>query len=413
VIGHSLGGNLLATALQDDVVKRVINHPGQDAYFEAPLGNLAVLINPASEASKWTSIQRAVWEKIAFRAGEARKEEDYLLGHHFFPPHQRPVLVSITSAFAWPPGGIRAEDCASAANANVEFLDNPPSPRNEIESRRNALAELRNAVETVDQKAKAGIKYDSATHDIFPLFKRDFRPIADRLEAYGRWLDNPAPQPSCVYSKRVPPQTTVARWIVNFADFLRDAPFQNTDMEDTRTIGNLDVPRHSAGTLDDYLISARPFGTTHEIRGTRSKLEAPVDYADIPTTEIAKCPISHDWLTRARKEAGPFGTSWDSNRLYLADAQSPKKNESTISARITHGFYLAGIDPITRANDPFWNIRAYDDVLAEHSGYILSSFICAINQIVMDRATLLPSSVNLIPKVPDQPKNPAEINPQQ
>jgi hypothetical protein len=307
--------------------------------------------------------------------------------------------------------GIRAEDCASAANANVEFLDNPPSPKNAIKDRRNALEKLQNAVETVDQKAKAGIEYDSATHDIFPFFKRDFRPIADRLEAYGRWLDNPAPQPSCIYSKRLPPQTTVARWIVSFADFLRDAPFQNTDMEDTRTIGNLDVPRHSAGTLDDYLPSARPFGTTHEIRGTRSKLEAPVDYAAIPTSEIAKCPVSHNWLTRARK-ATTNGINWDSNRLYPADTQSSKKSESTISARITHGFYLAGIQPITRANDPFWNMRAYDDVLAEHSGYKLSSFICAINQIVMDRTTSLPASLNQIPKVPDQPKNPAEIVPQ-
>jgi len=407
VIGHSLGGNLLATALKDDVVKRVRNHPGNDEYFEAPLGNLAVLINPASEASKWTSIQRAVWEKIAFRAAEVRSEEEYSRGHHFFPQHQRPVLISVTSAFAWPAGGIRAEDCASAANAKVEFLDKPPPPRGEVERRRNALAELQNAVETVDQKAKVGVKYDSATHDIFPFFKRDFRPIADRLEAYGRWLDDPAPQPSCIYSKRVPPQTTLARWIVGFADFMRDAPFQNTDMEDTRTIGNLDVPRHSAGTLAEYLVSARPFGATHEIRGTRSRSEAPVDYADIPTTEIAKCPISHNWLTRARQNAEPHGTSWDSDRLYrAADAQSPKK---TISARITHGFFLAGIEPITRANDPFWNMRAYDDVLAEHNGYLLSSFICAMNQIVMDRATSLPAHPSLIPRVSDQPKNPAEM----
>jgi hypothetical protein len=265
-------------------------------------------------------------------------------------------------------------------------------------------------VETVDQKAKSGIEYDSATHDIFPFFKRDFRPIADRLEAYGRWLDNRAPQASCIYSKPLPPEATIARWIVNVADFLRDMPFQNTDMEDTRTIGNLDVPRHSAGTLDDYLTSARPFGTTHEIRGTRSKLEAPADYVAIPTTEIAKCPVSHNWLTRARN-AISYGINWDSNRLHPADAVSPKKGEPTISARITHGYYLAGIKPVTRANDPFWNMRAYDDVVAEHSGYKLSSFICAINQIVMDRSTSLPARVSQIPKEPDPPKNPAEIVP--
>ena len=58
---------------------------------------------------------------------------------------------------------------------------------------------------------------------------------------------------------------------------------------------------------------------------------------------------------------------------------------------MTHGFSLAGIQPITRPNDPFWNMRAYDDVLAKHDGYLLSSFICAVNQFVMDEPTRWPS----------------------
>ena len=36
------------------------------------------------------------------------------------------------------------------------------------------------------------------------------------------------------------------------------------------------------------------------------------------------------------------------------------------------------------------SVRAYDDVVAEHSGFRLSSFICAINQLVMDEPTKLP-----------------------
>jgi len=49
-----------------------------------------------------------------------------------------------------------------------------------------------------------------------------------------------------------------------------------------------------------------------------------------------------------------------------------------------HGFKRAGMSPITRANDPFWNVRASDNAIARHNGYLLPSFICAINQLVMD-----------------------------
>jgi hypothetical protein len=57
---------------------------------------------------------------------------------------------------------------------------------------------------------------------------------------------------------------------------------------------------------------------------------------------------------------------------------------------MTHGFRLAGMLPITRANDPFWNMRAYDDVLMSHGGFMFSAFICAMNQFVMDQPTRWP-----------------------
>ena len=61
VAGHSLGGNMLATGLKDDVLKAVRRHRFGET-LPPVLGNLVVLINPASEASKWTAIQREVWD---------------------------------------------------------------------------------------------------------------------------------------------------------------------------------------------------------------------------------------------------------------------------------------------------------------------------------------------------------------
>jgi hypothetical protein len=425
VIGHSLGGNLLATALQHDAVKRVewqaqrnaearlqskmaggggnvASRTKQQNYFDPPLGNLVVLINPASEARKWTSIQRAVWQHTIFREGDAKSGEDY--GHDFFPDHQRPVVVAVTSAYAWPPGGIRAEDCAVAFNFDKEFRDNPPVTNGADRQRRKEVR-LHTAIDDVDQKSKnGGVVYDSATHDLFPFFKFDFRPMADRIDRYGRFLAvQKVPRLSCA---RETPELKLWPWLlVTIAAHLRDAPFQESDMEETRTIGNLDVPRHAAGSLDDYLIPSKPFGTTHEIRGLGNAVHS-MSYSSLATSKSVECPISHFWLSRARRHEPPHGTNWNSEELAMATADE-NLNAKSLSTRITHGFDMAGIQPVTRANDPFWNMRAYDDVVAEHGGYRLSSFICAINQLVMDEPTKIPSP----PKpaaTADVPKNPAD-----
>lgn len=396
IIGHSLGGNLLATALEHDVVKRVEwhsrrNNAGQRYYFDPPLGNLVVLINPASEARKWTSIQRAVWDKIVFRNGEGKSEDEYVQGHRFFPNYQRPVLISVTSAFAWPPGGIRTEDCASAFNFDKKYKDDPPAGDEATKARRKRETLLNEAIATVDAKSQSGgVVYDSATHDLFPFFKLDFRPMADRLERYGRYVaGQKVPRLSCER------EVEIKDWrpwlLVKGAALLRDSPFQDTDLENTRTIGNLDVPRHAAGSLEDYLLTSKPFGTTHEIRGLKYA-SVSMPYSTLATSSAFECRISDSWLTRARRyEKNSNGMNWSSAELDPVEANENPKAGS-LAAQINHGFDLAGMQPITRANDPFWNIRAYDDVVAEHGGYKRSSFICAINQLVMDQPTIVPTN---------------------
>jgi hypothetical protein len=60
------------------------------------------------------------------------------------------------------------------------------------------------------------------------------------------------------------------------------------------------------------------------------------------------------------------------------------------AARFVHSYLAGGMAPITRANDPFWNVRAFDNALSEHGGYMLSSFICVIHQFVMDDVAASP-----------------------
>ncbi|MFD0935249.1 hypothetical protein ACFQ12_08630 [Methylobacterium trifolii] len=371
VFGHSLGGNMLATALQDDLVKKVSSHaPG--TYMLPSVGDLVVLINPAAEASKWVDVQRALWRRIPMSFAERASGADYSSGHRFFRPEQRPVLVSVTAALDWPPGGRTETDCK------------PPKAGTD-----DTYKESRALV-------RDGVEYDWATYDLFPAFKGDFRPAADSLVRLGTGRD---PHDQCLGSVPLTWQQKTFGWLATLAARgIRVLPFMRTDLEDTRTIGHLDPSRPAQGGGTQNYFPTRPFGTTHELRGrpkgepnvarkwrvpvgVGQEREIPVDYAEVVGPDAA-CPVAKDWLATARarqeeRDHGGHGTYWASDD---AGAAAP-------ALQFLHGFNLAGIAAITRARDPFWNMRAFDTALARHDGFMLSSFICALNQLVMDDIT--------------------------
>lgn len=372
VFGHSLGGNLLATALQDDLVKKVALHQPKQTMLPV-LGDLVVLINPASEATKWTAVQRAVWRRMATSVSERRPIDDYSASHSFFRADQRPIVVSVTAARDWPPGGRRELDCAPLS------------------------VEARTRLEESRALVRAPL-YDWATYDLFPFFKLDARPVADTIARVATRRD---PHDACDSTQLSRMHAILSAPLLGISELLRVLPFQQTDPEQTRTIGNFDPPRAPRGRLRNDYVSARPFGTTHELRGhvplpahrkqsdgknDLTRREIPVDYAEI-TGPDAACPAANGWLSKAREakvrgDPASHGTFWNSDGAA----------ESRPALQFVHGFTNAGIAPITRANDPFWNMRAFDTALARHDGYMLSSFICAMNEIVLDEITAYPSA---------------------
>jgi hypothetical protein len=364
VFGHSLGGNLLATSLQDDLIKAVRLHKPGDA-VPPVLGNLVVLINPASEAEKWTGLQREVWSRIAFRADANTHKDQILQGHVYFPPEQKPVVVSVTSSFGFPPGGLRDGDCMHIALTSLKLAKNIATHEGEFE--------------------QVGV-YDWATHDLFPTFKMDFRPAAERVGRLADWIEGKPPLgTSCLpfdvaWYKRV-----LALPLRGVSNLLSTFPFQNTDRERSHTIGHLDPPRPGTGSLTDALTSAAPFGTTHEL--FRVAGSEPVEqhnaYGALPNAAMACDPANH-WLRLARAQK-PNGTFWDSNEL--GNRLDANVGERAPAAQFVHGFPLGGTAAITRANDPFWNMRVSNGLMSKHDGYRLSSFICAMNELVMDDVT--------------------------
>ncbi len=374
VAGHSLGGNMLATGLKDDVLKAVRRHRFGET-LPPVLGNLVVLINPAAEASKWTAIQRAVWERIALHADEHTPAAEVARDAGYFPPEQRPVLVSVTAALAFPAGGLRPGDCAwIGLDVDDGFLA--------------ARQRIRQRLAGTDAMFSSGVDYDWATHDLFPTFKLDFRPAAGYLDRAAARFEGRRPRGmSCAPPKAAGALDALLTLPLRaLATVAETFPFQVSQREESHTIGNLDPSRPAAGVLADAQPSAAPFGTTHELLGLRDAgAEGHHPYATLADAAI-DCPRSDRWLTRGRARRKELsGLFWDSEDLAPAESADPKLGRP--AARFVHGLNLTGIAPITLANDPFWNMRAFDNALSRHDGYRLSSFICAMNQLVMDDIT--------------------------
>jgi hypothetical protein len=408
--GHSLGGNMIAATLRETVVATVLRHePG--LRMSPPFGDLIVLLNPASEAYNWTSIQRAMRERVRFlhtprealAAEEIQREtKDIQQGHGFFPVSQPPIYISLGAANSWPAGGLRSAD--------GKFLWNLANGRGTVLSgsnpavARNACEELAQRAEYLDRSA-----YDRPTHDLFPAFSMDFRPLAETLESMA---DNRSIVDLCKVNDPTPPDAdaiveerpfaVLYRWI---AGFLRNIPFMNTDVEQTRTIGHLHPVRSPIGSLDrGNLLTATVYGTTHELIANLGEnrdakfLRARYDWAAKPS--FSECAVVDGWLLAARKQANESGHR---NGMYWDSSFTPKsmtagqsgnltpvrRGDGTAKTRIEnrfrHGYGQAGMAPIVRANDPFWNVRVFETAMQDHGGYDSYPLVCAIMQLVIDK----------------------------
>lgn len=390
VVGHSLGGNMLASGLKDDLLKAVERHRAGET-LPPVLGDLVVLINPASEAGKWTTIQRAVWRRIAVHTGPRTPAASVIADNAFFPEDQKPVVVSITAALDFPAGGLRPGDCAWIG---LDVDDKFTAARQRIRERLAASETMLNS----------GVQYDWATHDLFPAFKFDFRPAAAFLDRAAAHVEGR--QPPGMTCRPPRPVDLLARLATAplraLATILSTFPFQATVPEDTHTIGNLDPVRPADGVLANALPAATPFGTTHELRGyTTVGTEPHHPYATLADAPIA-CPSSNRWLSRARAaQKDQYGLFWESD--ILAAPVPGVVGQGHPAALFSHGLELNGMAPITRANDPFWNMRAFDNELSRHDGYRLTSFVCAVGQLVLDDTTGAPERLSGHMDDPDRP----------
>jgi hypothetical protein len=393
--GHSLGGNMLATGLREMMVERIHRHV-PETVMTSPFGNLIVLLNPASEAMNWTSLQRAMREKIRFvhtlrdekNDAETQKElDDIIKGHDFFPDQQPPIYIALSSANTWPAGGLRRGD----ARYLKDLISHGSNPSEKAAAQETCDALLRRA-QILDRP-----HYDWATHDLFPAFKFDFRPLANTIEQYA--LDDTNVDPCQSDDQDRSADLSISnRLLVGLAGFFRNLPFTNTDVEQTRTIGHLNPMRSPIGTLSSgSLLPSTNYGTTHELvvnisdRSSPDFLKASYDKAADPRE--SECAIVDNWLWNARDRAGSYGNYWDSGDMTtdvgrLANITPVRRpgsvTETNLASDFRHGHLHGGTAPIVRANDPFWNIRAFETAMRGHGDFVSYPLICAIQQLVLD-----------------------------
>ncbi len=380
VIGHSLGGNILATGLNADMIEQIRQHkPGE--ILQPPLGNLVVLLNPAAEAWKWTSIQHEMRLHVHFPENTADADPQAKTDAGFFPPNQPPVYVSITSAFSWP----------SAALTQLE------------------LKKFKGGRDEGTDEMKSLAHYDSATHDAFPLFKGNFQPLSETLDRLATWFPNSKPSEATVFPDKSmcgtwkfvadACQRSVVSTLRFAAGVVRNIPFTKPVSDDTLTIGHLDPTRPPYDRYNNPAWqSPLPFGTTSELV-INNPIGHPTLYKYAGAAYFSECAMVDHWLWKARHNPSlaPF-EGWDSgyshtrNHQIVPDKDTP--NVTPIRPRPTDNGHLeiqfrqyllkSGTQSIITANDPMWNIRAYDNVVALHDGYVSYPLICALNQLVMD-----------------------------
>lgn len=446
VFGHSLGGNMLATALREIMLDRIARHPPGTA-MTPPFGDLIVLLNPASEASNWTVLQRAMRERVRFLYAMRetndpmeidRERKDIEAGHKFYPIDQPPVYVTLGSANTWPAGGIRKADIeylrrliTGTAPPALEALgsgDGPAGAASERETRalaKDAQNTCRNMLQR--QAILDRPHYDWATHDLFPAFRFDFRAAADTLDEIAK---GGVSADICRLNNRNAEADKAEEplgILEAAAGFLRNFPFVNTDMEQTRTIGNLIPMRSPIGTLSGGgILTSTFYGTTHEL--TFNLGNAKADFM-LPSYRMAsdlaytECAVVDHWLWRARQRVNN-GMNWDSG--YTADTlvqndppnvsamrDRPTLGEGRMESRFRHGLAHSGMAPIVRGNDPFWNVRVFETGMRDHDGYTSYPLMCAIQQLVMDRIAEPVAATPAVPAAPAGPRAaPAAMSPQ-
>lgn len=328
-VGHSLGGNLLANAVKDEFKEAIAKHTAQTRISSA-LGDLVVLLNPASEAKNWIEVQRAVRKKngIEHTSAPLGNATQAIRAHKRFPIDQNPVYISISSACEAPE--------FAGGKKNKSYFNKRGCDRNVFEQ--------------------------------FPINQFFSGKFNDRQsKAIGHFN----PDGKCANKKNIERGCP--------ASLPKTPEFYGTTHEQAMQCPKID----DCGTPATFYNAMKTFEKGPDGTPDTKSMK-----------DSAVCAIGDGWLYKSRQRVHrPSSGStfkWSSfKRDGFADNRLHPSRK--IFAQYNHSIYLqTGRFDITAGNDPFWNIRATASSIQEHGVVQSVKMWCSINQMFLDQIAAKP-----------------------
>ncbi len=360
IYGHSLGGNIVLRGLTKELKSRLQN----TAHGEPiqGIGDLIVLVNPASEITSWKEIQTAEREysgispKSTFQNSYldpndcakhwnqdsklSQKECETNGSHLVFPPNNAPVLVSIT------------------ASNYYRFISG-------------------------DSKNP-----DSATGKLFPLmnFIKDKFTSEEILPQNRYALGHYVPQKK-PYGRPYEASLSTSEFGIDHELEIDQAPGIKTKGEDQ--VDYLRTSYWMAGITDGDFTP---------------RCDANLDFMDWQSSAIKNQPQEK------------HGRQWDATSVFLASKENsddPKKELTEVEINVRHGVArnacsapemdtsastlcekipkTQGLDrayqlpTLGHAWSPYWNVGAHSNVIENHGGYVSATLWCFLSRMVLDK----------------------------
>lgn len=354
IYGHSLGGNIVLKGLSETMIARIAKtEPGKPI---RGVGDLVVLLNPASEAANFEPLQKSIRTHVGIKEDAANANSflepsktdcahgDFTAKNKFtveectrsgtskrLAAKQPPILISLTAAKYF---DVLTDTSAAWDSAIGEYFplmqqlrSFGSAPRNQKNSVGNHLP-----VRAVQYNGEVdhSVPVYGVSHEI-ELDNSQFRPTTYRLAGN---LDRSQSFPAC------PAESTFMNWQAQ-AIAKVGARGRGWDTEETRT---LVVPHVDAGHQSGQ--SPLVVNIRHGAVRKRCVNDKDVGIDERDCTKVAAAS-GITALDGQRHQIPILGEGWD----------------------------------------PIWNAAAHSNTIEEHGGYLSHTLWCVVNRFVLDKPT--------------------------
>lgn len=352
IYGHSLGGNIVLRGLSETMVKRI-----EQTETGKPIrgvGDLVILLNPASEASNFEPLQKSIRKHIGIK-DEAIDTNSYLqpsqsdcanglflTTNNFtredclqsgtskrLATRQPPILVSLTAARYFHEFPKKSDLWDHAVGQYFPLMQRVRSmgnaPRNQINSVGNHLP-VRNA--RVDGEVDLSVPVFGVSHEV-ELDDSQFTPTTYRLASN---LNKSQRFPVC------PVESTFMDW-QSVAISKVGARGRGWDTEETKSLVLPHVDAGYQSGLDPIVVNIRHGAIRKQCVNDKGG------------------PINEDFCTKVAEVSG----------IKVLDGQRHR------------------IPVLGEAWDPIWNAAVHPNTIEAHGGYLSHTLWCVLNRFVLDK----------------------------